>query len=148
VLQVVNASNSSRSTASQQTWTGVVSASITPKSSSSRILILGHIHAGNGTVSNSIGLRIYRDSTVIGSGTGTVDSHSGENLQGGISWMTATMVAHFIDSPATTSSISYSLRAASWEGILVLNSSNNDSGSFTSGNVYGTSQIILMEIAA
>ena len=148
VLQVVNASNSSRSTASQQTWTGVVSASITPTSSSSRILILGHIHAGNGGVSNSVGLRIYRDSTVIGSGTGTVDTHSAENLQSGSSWMTATMVAHFIDSPATTSSISYSLRAASWEGILILNGSNTDSAAFLSGNAYGTSQIILMEIAA
>jgi len=148
VLQVVNASNSSRSTASQQTWTSVVSASITPTSSSSRILILGQIHAGNGSASNSIGLRIYRDSTVIGSGTGTVDAHSGENLQVGNPWMTATMVAHFIDSPATTSSISYSLRAASWENNLIINSSNSDSSSFASGNVYGTSQIILMEIAA
>jgi hypothetical protein len=148
VLQVVNASNSSRSTASQQTWTSVVSASITPKSSSSRILILGQIHAGNGSASNSIGLRIYRDSTVIGSGTGTVDAHSGENLQVGNPWMTATMVAHFIDSPATTSSISYSLRAASWENNLIINSSNSDSSAFSSGNVYGTSQIILMEIAA
>ena len=148
VLQVVNASNSSRSTASQQTWTSVVSASITPTSSSSRILILGQIHAGNGTASNSIGLRIYRDSTVIGSGTGTVNAHSGENLQGASSWMTATMVAHFIDSPATTSSISYSLRAASWEQNLIINSSNQDDDTFSSGNVYGTSQIILMEIAA
>ena len=111
-------------------------------------MILGQIHAGNGTTSNSIGLRIYRDSTVIGSGTGTVEAHSGENLHSASSWMTATMVAHFIDSPATTSSISYSLRAASWEGILVLNSSNTDSNAFSSGNVYGTSQIILMEIAA
>jgi hypothetical protein len=148
VLQVVNASNSSRSTASTQTYTSAVSASITPTSATSRILILGHVHAGNGSFSNSIGLRIYRDSTVIGSGTGTVDTHSAENLQSGDPWMTATMVAHFIDSPATTSSISYSLRAASWEGILVLNGSNSDSGSFASGNAYGTSQIILMEIAA
>lgn len=148
VLQVVNASTTSRSTASTQTWTTAISASITPTSASSKILILGHVHAGNGSVSNSIGLRIYRDSTVVGSGTGTVETHSAENLQGGSSWMTATMVAHFIDSPATTSSISYSLRAASWEGILVLNSSNNDSGSYASGNAYGSSQIILMEIAA
>jgi len=148
VLQVVNASNTARSTASAQTWTSAVSASITPTSSTSRILIIGHIHAGNGSVSNSVGLRIYRDSTVIGSGTGTVDSHSGENLEGGNPWLTTTMPAHFIDSPATTSSISYSLRAASWQNSLVLNSSNDDSNNFNSGNVYGTSQIILMEIAA
>ena len=148
VLQVVSASNSSRSTASTQTWTSVVSASITPTSSSSKILILGHVHCGNGSVSNSVGLRIYRDSTVVGSGTGTVDCHAADNLQGGISWMTVSIPAHFLDSPATTSSISYSLRAASWEGILVVNSSNNDSNAFSSGNAYGTCQIVLMEIAA
>jgi hypothetical protein len=148
VIQVVSASNTARSTASAQTWVSAVSASITPTSATSRILIIGHIHAGNGSVSNSVGLRIYRDSTVIGSGTGTVESHSGENLQQGSPWMTVTMPANFIDSPATTSSISYSLRAASWQTSLVLNSSNDDSNNFNSGNVYGTSQIILMEIAA
>jgi hypothetical protein len=148
VIQTVQAQDTSYRTASTQTWTTAVAASITPRSSTSKILIYGHVHAGNGSVSNSIGLRIYRDSTVVGSGTGTVNTHSAENLQAGSSWMTATMVAHYLDSPATTSSISYSLRAASWENNLILNGSNNDSASFGSGNAYGTCQIILMEIVA
>lgn len=147
VLQVVHAQNSTRATGSTQTYIDAVSASITPTKSSSKILVIGHALVSEAsTASNSVGARLYRNSTLIGSNSGTVDCHSGGWTAN--SWNVQTLGVHYLDSPATTSSITYYIKAAHWDIGVVVNGTGNNSGTFASGDTRGTSQIILMEIAA
>lgn len=110
VIQVASGhSITSSSTTAQET--DIVSVAITPKFATSKILIQGHVS----TVSNvnHIMVRLYRDSTHIGYGTGSTmsgiisseldNNNFGSNGNasfgaGGVS---------YLDSPATSSAITY-----------------------------------------
>jgi hypothetical protein len=111
VLQVVQAVKSDYFTTTSTSFVDIPSltASITPISTSSKIMVEFHIGAHTTTVANQIKYRIVRDSTSIGlglSGQGTqttvgvtVDANRGE---------TASM--KFLDSPATTSATTYKIQ--------------------------------------
>ncbi len=119
---------------------------ITPSATSSRILILiqgGLSQEGSGW---STFVQLLRDSTVIGSGTGTIRedciaSHEATSYQArnstplGIMWL---------DSPSSTSSVTYSLKFRVNGGTGVLG------GAGQSGVEYGEtgSHITLLEIGA
>ena len=94
--------------------TDFISVSITPKFNNSKILIQGHVS----TVSNAnhLNIKLYRDSTHIGHGTdgsamngiisGELDNNNfgaNNNASSGAGGLS------YLDSPATTSSITYKL---------------------------------------
>jgi hypothetical protein len=104
VLQVVTASYSSGISSTSTTWidTGV-SASITPSSSTSKILVLVdqavEAYASNVT---GLGLRLMRDATAIK----TTDSTQGGSVNAAVDiWSRAPL--NLLDSPATTSAVTY-----------------------------------------
>lgn len=101
VIQVLSATDStSRSTTSTSfvTASNTLSVSITPSSSSNKILILVG-SSGNG--GDAAYYTIYRGSTNLGSSTGMGGNG---NVAGGV---TAGIGIKYLDSPATTSSITY-----------------------------------------
>jgi hypothetical protein len=153
ILQVVTtAKTSAFFLAGGETWTDVtgLSASITPSSTSSRILIVV-TSAGSFSEQDSFGfLRIVRDSTAIG----IADSRSNATRAGmDLSQQTAGTTTtwalpaaqNFIDSPATASSVTYKIQA--W----CRNSRNLCvGGSYDASDSYRASvpsTITLMEIA-
>ena len=144
VLQVVHANSTSKITASTQTWTTAVSASITPSSTSSKILILGTVTLSQ-TGGNVLGTRFLRNSTVVGSLTGQAQYLSTSNSG---SWWLKSLSNNYLDSPNTTSSITYYAQGFGHEGTLNINSSNGDNMSYTTGDSDGTSNITLIEIGA
>ena len=135
VLQVVNATYSTGVTSSSSTFADTgLTASITPKFSTSKILVLVNQTGCSKTVGNTtLGLKLLRNSTSIV--TFEVD--------GGYTGTTATnyigaCTTSYLDSPATTSSITYKTQFNSTVNIA-------QTGVQSSGS---TSTITLMEIAA
>ena len=111
VLQVVQGSFSTETTSSSSTFADTgLSASITPTSSTSKILVLvNHSvnHKSAGSADNSLSLRIVRGSTTISTFTdylGYTNSALLLNFSSSFS---------YLDSPATTSATTYKTQFAS-----------------------------------
>jgi len=132
VLQVITAEDSSTLSLSSTTYTDTsLSAAITPSSSSSKILVFWSVHSRTQATNAGFGTKLLRGSTAI--------------------WTTAqpyyvynTDTAHqrnstefkYLDSPSTTSAVTYKVQVSSHSGNLT---SFNDNGN--------QSSILLMEIA-
>jgi hypothetical protein len=134
VLQVVSATiNASFSTSSTTFVATTLSASITPTSSSSKVLILVNGVALSSNTLYQCVQTIFRNSTNLGSATGFTFVNLTQDTNTSMS---------FLDSPATTSSTSYTVYIRT----------NNASGTAyfgdTIGGVNQTSVITLLEIAA
>jgi len=134
VLQVVNATYSSQASSATATWADTgLTATITPKFATSKVLIIASQNGLNKWTNNTnIGVRLLNGSTVL---------KVLENTAGYTNNTTANQVASavisYLDSPATTSATTYKTQF------------NNGT---PAGNVYiqdtsATSSITLMEIA-
>jgi len=155
VIQVVQATSTTTSTYSNaSTWNDMssfLSASITPTSSSNKILImlnLGKVHNING-----VNIRLSRNASALFYGDGAslrpltqTASVSGFNGDGNHS---DGVFCSYLDSPSTTSSVNYSFQAYS-EGSATtsFNRSISDSDSGTQYHSRAASSLILMEISA
>jgi hypothetical protein len=115
------------------------SASITPASSSSKVLVIVSACAAH-SASNTLLLRLKRGSTIIGENPNVGSADSFINFyQGGTAFNTGSRP--FLDSPATSSSVTYQIQARVDAATGYLNRHN-------SGSSYGGScNITLMEIA-
>ena len=132
-------------------WTAIgLSASITPRYSTSKILISCNIGIGsNGGSSYDAGFGLFRDSTQIalpnspGSRMQTFMPF-GDRNQG--LYEMVTVSNQYLDSPNTTSAITYSIRAYSTNANAhYINRTGSDSDGL--GDSRGISTIILMEVA-
>jgi len=153
VLQVVYASTTDTDTlATHATWTdiGGMTANITPSATSSRILIQLTASFGGALLANS-GARVMRDSTpiLIGATAGSRTLVSFEPSNRGLaayeSWPRSFIG---VDSPSTTSAITYKLQ---WflEGssdTIYLNRSSSDGDS--TADMRSISTLVLTEIGA
>jgi hypothetical protein len=146
VVQTVKTDTFSSSTTGS--WVDItgLSVSITPSSSSNKILVMAQVMAAGLSSTNNVLLRILRDSTAINVGASagsrtpafacTQSSNDGNNAP--------TPHASYLDSPATTSSVTYKIQAFSNAGSISVNRSPNDND--TSYAPRGASTITLMEI--
>ena len=152
VLQVVSAIKTDTSSTSSQTYADItgLSVSITPTSSSSKILVLLNVDGSNDN--GGLAIRLVRDSTNIAVGT----SASGNQLNVTLTnyYNNADANSHrsagitFLDSPATTSATTYKaqFRIGTTGGTGFVNrSSGTDNAAY---NMYAVSTITVMEIAA
>lgn len=112
-----------------------LSVSITPSSTSSKILVFGHCQMSATAGGGDSFVRLMRDSTAIGSGAG---GYFGQ-VAGQDGFMVHSKTIFFLDSPSTTSSVTYKIQV--WGQTLYVNSRGYDAAFDTS------SQIVLMEVA-
>jgi hypothetical protein len=134
VLQVVNATYSSLASATTSTFVDTgLSATITPSSSSSKILILvSQNGVGHDAANTYMALRLLRSSTVICN----FEKQFGYNSTAANNFYAATST-NYLDSPATTSAVTYKTQM-----------SNSGIGTvYCQGFGSETSTITLMEIA-
>jgi hypothetical protein len=138
VLQVVQGSYATETSSSSSTYADTgLSASITPTSSSSKILVFVSIGGiGKGAANTSIGLKLFRGATEISYFTSLVGYTNTATSN-----YSATASVNYLDSPATTSSTTYKVQFASQNNVsnVVINNA---------GYSAVTSYITLMEIAA
>jgi len=120
VVQVLQGELLTQTTSSSNTYADIVTQTITPKFATSKILIQCSA-IGNAQGNNAVYLKLFRDTTEIGSGTGggyynvigaiTTPTHSsgdGFDVKG--------ISIQYLDSPNTTSSVTYKLQFAAFNG--------------------------------
>jgi hypothetical protein len=135
VLQVVQATYSTETGVSNNTWTNTgLSASITPASASNKVLVMvSHGSCGKpASADSAMGIAILRTTTFIVEVGGMM--RTGTNTAGGIAWTYA-----YLDSPATTSATTYKTQ---------FNNSSNAGGSVYVQYSNQISTILLLEIGA
>jgi len=157
VLQVVStdvtasATIVSSSTSTFADMTGV-SATITPASTSSKIIVMSSCFFGTGQA--SVHFRLVRDSTPIrigdAGGSNQIRSSIGIRGEGTIyAYYQDSFSISTVDSPSTTSAITYKLQGtlgASYSGNIYLNMGNGDTNQdYTSR---GATNITLIEISS
>jgi hypothetical protein len=156
VLQVVQAVKSDATAYSMSLQAGtpttantvfVMSAAITPKFSNSKILVTSNIKYSG--VGSTPALVLFRDSNPVGIGDAAGSrrrSTAGSGLQVDTNQISGNGDISFLDSPNTSSSVTYSIRLWSDNSnITYVNRSATDSDSAT--GVRTISTVILMEIA-
>jgi hypothetical protein len=145
VLQVVQTYKTDSFSTSSTSYTNVtgLSASITPTSATSKILVMVSVFIDGYQNQNFIALT--RNGTLVGQSTAGSTLNSLANAWGQNSGSDGeTLVANYLDSPATTSALTYQVQAArqnSGSSPLLINVVVN-------GTYGGVSSITLMEIAA
>ena len=150
ILQVVQSTKTDTDSTSSTTYVDITgfNASITPSSTSNKILVqvvIGTI--GNATVGRGTNFQLFRDSTAIAVGDNAVGGQcSFSNCEADSSYMGGGIQFTYLDSPATTSSITYKVQWLTWSNTVYLNRSS-DGSQAQSWNRRGISQIILMEVA-
>jgi len=162
VIQVVSSTLNTYTSISSSTYTATgLSLSITPKFNTSKILIIAHLNLTNGSQQGFYGA-LFKNGSVV---SGAVGSSSQTNAQlngatggttiasgGSISYNSTTylelpVTVNYLDSPATTSAITYAMYARTGSGGTVYVNYQNQ----TSTNVdfgYYASTITAMEVAA
>jgi hypothetical protein len=136
ILQVVSATYSTEVGTSSSTFSDTgLTASITPSSSSNKILVFvshGTISKSSPAALNNMGIKLFRGSTEI--------SYWGNALLYTNTATTLSVSASFayLDSPASTSSVSYKTQFSSLNATTAVFVQNNNS----------MSSIVLLEVAA
>lgn len=144
VLQVVQGGITARTTVNTTTFTDIgVNASITPTSTNSKILVTvgGTLSNNNNNGTYSL-LKLFRDNTEIGSGTGSTYNAFIIHLMAN-NYETNSFSQMHLDSPNSTSAITYKLKLSAQSGSVAVvggRGDNNDHAAPTT--------ITLMEIGA
>jgi hypothetical protein len=109
ILQVVSASTTTLSSSTSSTFAdSSLTANITPQSSSSLILVIWSQDAFNSGSGTGVSVRLMRGATVLDSITDFVFGSNSNNLAHG--------TATYLDSPATTSTLTYKTQFARGAG--------------------------------
>ena len=145
ILQVVQAGTSTEVVVSTQTYTDTgLSGSITPQSTSSKILVIidQQIYFNRGVGNHGGGIRVLRDSTVIhtpvSNSTGPYEFYFSD-----LTGFYDRAVIHKLDSPATTSSVTYKTQGRPYEISSTGKATFQQAGTSSAG----TSYITLIEVA-
>jgi hypothetical protein len=147
VLQVVSVTKVDTFSTTSSSFVDVtgLSVSITPRSASNKILITGLISYG---ASGEVGMyRLVRDSTAIcvGTAAGNRVAATGQHRNANDSGDADSGNVNFLDSPNTTSSVTYKIQAIGLAGTVRFNSSADDIDQINRGRTAST--ITVMEIA-
>ena len=146
IVQVVQTVKTDTTSHDTNTWTDIsgMSVSITPTSTSSKILVNFH---GSGSTTNIGFIRLLRDSTEIGSG-----GSAGSRVpcacmfhRSGDSNLLESFGNSYLDSPSSTSALTYKLQWRDESGTIYLNRSVNDTDSAAGSRT--SSVITAMEVA-
>jgi len=120
--------------------------SITPSATSSKILVLVQLYVSGGATANSP-INLYRDSTVLGRADSDGYTFAFRQAQDGQSTYRMHNLSHTIlDSPSSTSSLTYSLEWKTNSGPLYLNRPNDTGG--LGADVTTGSTITALEVLA
>ena len=155
ILQVVHVNSNTHMTSTATSYTDLtgITATITPASTSNKILIVCNIAISKEANHSFLG-RIVRDGSAI-SGSGGVIESGHTNQEAGVWWLVRTTVhdthpsvVHYLDSPATTSATTYKAQGKtsdSSQGFALNRTKGSSNQSYASPTF---SSITLWEVAA
>ena len=132
VLQVVSTSSTTEtSTTSTSFIDTAMTANITPSSSSNKIFIIGSTNGQSAGSNERNNLSIFRDSTNLG------DSNQGFGRSTNADELIEKAAISFLDSPSTTSQVTYTLKLKSTNGGTVQTNNNGSRGTITLMEIAG-----------
>lgn len=147
ILQVVSTAKTNTFTTTSTSFTDItgLSVSITPSSTSSKILVFGVLSGSNDVAVAGGTSRLMRGSTAIdiGDAAGSRDRVT-INLYLNDANHFLSQPFSFLDSPATTSAVTYKLQIRTHAGTIYVNRSKNDTD--TGNFPRGVSSITVMEV--
>ena len=155
ILQVVSTTKTDTFTMSSTTFTTLtgLTATITPRSTSSKILVMVNTNgSASASITTNMLYRLMRDSTELAigdaSGSKTRVTFGGNSLvqAGGNTNTMRSVSMSVLDSPSTTSSVTYSVDIAGTQATAIYVNRAYDEAD-TSSYVRGASTITLMEVA-
>jgi len=155
VLQVVQATKTNTFSTSSGTGSPVaitgLSASITPSSVNSRIMIVANFGQISGSSETTWGIFMFRNGTKINFGD-AAGSRAQGSIAGGIASSGATYRGNsasimFVDSPATTSALSYTFSLGSNGSATIYLNQDGRNTDAANDSTRTTTTVILMEIA-
>ena len=123
---------------------------ISPSSTSNKIIIMGGITIGEGS-GGDVHVFLYKDGSALSGAIG--ESHTGNTRStsgvstGRSAWDTQTTPVFYVDSPNTTSSVTYKITAMATNTPIALNRQQNGNQNMDNDNSH-ISYIIAMEISA
>ena len=120
-----------------------MSVSITPKFNTSKIFVMITLGSISSAAGISVGFRLLRDSTAVGNAADTTLQSGFTNIYDGGDANLFSASHNFLDSPATTSAITYKLQWRNSSGTTYLNRYSGSSDSYN-----GSSTITAMEVSA
>ena len=145
--QVVSTTKTDTFTTTATTFTDItgLSVSITPTSASNKILVIASVTASNDAATIQGGTRITRNGTAVFVGDTAGNRISGQMIDVTNADSTVTQGVSFLDSPATTSALTYAVQARnSAAGTFYVNRSENDTNDVN--HYRGASSITVMEV--
>lgn len=148
ILQVVSTTKTDTFSTTSTSYTDLtgLSATITPRSTSSKILVLVSVSLNAVSTTPVPALEIRRGGTTIGSGTAVGSrGNAFATFYTRDDFGTAKIGGEFLDSPSTTSSTTYQIRIRTSTGTTRVNTTGDDSDSAT--NPRTSSTITLIEVA-
>jgi len=151
VLQVVSTNKTDTFTTTSTSYVDItgMSASITPQFTTSKILVMVDMKGANSATDGTTRVILFRDSTQIalGDAAGSRSRVFSYSFQSNYTGQIFAIGGNFLDSPNTTSAVTYKLQTASNSGsnTSTINRSGNDTDSSSIGRTI--SSITLMEIA-
>jgi hypothetical protein len=148
ILQVQSTTKSDTFSTTATTPTAITGASvtITPSSTSSKIFISFNTVIAVSSV-QAVAIQLLRDSTVIGGGAVVGSRRSSIAVSIIPTGFSHTISGSFLDSPETTSAITYSLSAFGTGDTIWVGRSNADGDTNASGNSRTPLTITVMEVA-
>ena len=150
VLQVVSTVKTDTFTMTSTTFADItgLSVSITPQSTTSKILVIASVSVGSNISANLAMLRLMRDSTAIFVGDAAGSRTQASNYAAPDSAGTVVSETQmFLDSPSTTSATTYKIQIrTNLAGTATVNRSFNDTDS--TANARLASSITVLEISA
>ena len=137
--------NTATSTTTSGSFTDIsgMSVSITPKFNTSKIFVMITLGSISSAAGISVGFRLLRDSTAVGNAADTTLQSGFTNIYEGGNNSLFSASHNFLDSPATTSAITYKLQWRNSSGTTYLNRFSGSSDSYN-----GSSTITAMEVSA
>ena len=144
VLQVVSTTITGATSTTSSSFVDIsgFSASITPRSTSSKVLVTATLMV-SGTSTDDTWYNLVRGSTNIGQGTGATNNQT-LYIRMADGLFPETIHMQFLDSPSTTSATTYKVQYRTRVGTLYVNNRAHDGTSYTMSSI---STMTLMEIA-
>jgi len=155
IIQTVQTSKTDTASTTSNSLSDLMTATITPSSSSNKILLLCDLKLGASSNSPDPQINFFRNSTQIY--LGDTDGNRDRTMYGSdefgsasaIQYVVRCIQGHFLDSPATTSAITYKIQwriGQASNGTLYLNRQGADSN--TNHYARSASSFTLMEVSA
>jgi hypothetical protein len=145
VLQITHSTDNTAISQGVNTEYSEISTAITPAATSSKVIVMVTLGLVSGSATLDLGWDIQRDTTVLQAGTGGDGTYSNCTFGGSLNLTTGTAVnasGILVDSPSTTSAVTYKVYLRPNTGSMVVNKRGSDSAVRTS------STMTLMEIGA